>query len=217
MASLLDIVLPPACSACGASGELLCGRCVAAFAAPSRPEDRFVAPDAGIVLGDALILAIAAFAHTGPLRRALQALKYTGVSRIAPTLASAAEPALRTLLRLSGPAVLVPVPVHRQRQRERGYNQAELIARALGRATGLETRELLERTRPTTKQHRLDRAARLANLRNAFATVGLRAPPHTVILVDDIVTTTATLEACASVLVAAGTRAVYGFAVAREV
>ncbi len=73
----------------------------------------------------------------------------------------------------------------------------------------------LERVRPTAKQHRLNRAARLANLRGAFAGTG-RAPP-VAILVDDIITTTATLEACATVLRDADSTAVYGIGVAREV
>ena len=96
-------------------------------------------------------------------------------------------------------------------------DQPELIARSLGRDSGCSTSTLLERVRPTTKQHRLDRAARLANLRGAFSLVRGAAVPATVIVVDDIITTTATLEACASVLREAGAEAVYGFAVAREV
>lgn len=218
MATLLDVLLPPACAACGRSGSLLCDGCRADFSPPSQPADRFVAADAGIVLGEALVLGMAAFAHAGPIRRALAALKYSGASRLAPILARAAEPELRPLVRLAGPdAVLVPVPVHRARRRERGYNQAELIARALGDRLGLVVHDALERTRPTTKQHRLDRAARLANLRGAFAIRGSARAPPTAILVDDIITTTATLEACASVLLDAGSEAVYGFAVAREV
>jgi ComF family protein len=210
--ALLDLLMPPACAGCGRSGSLLCDRCVGAFAPPFLAEDRFVAPDAGVVLGDALVLALAAFAYAGPMRRALAALKYSGASRLAPMLARAATPSLRTLLAISGPAMLVPVPVHAERRRERGYNQAELIARALGPAV-----PLLERVRPTTKQHRLDRAARLANLRGAFRVAADVSVPSVAVLVDDIITTTATLEACASVLRAAGVQAVYGFAVAREV
>lgn len=217
MAALLDLVLPPACAACGRSGSLLCRACLGAFEAPSRPEDRFVAPDAGIVVGDALLVGVAAFAHGGPLRRALAALKYSGASRLAPTLARAASPALGRLLEVSGPSTLVPVPVHRERQRVRGYNQAALLARELAAVTGQPTADVLERTRPTMKQHRLDRAARLANLRGAFAVRAGVSVPVRVIVVDDIITTTATLEVCASVLVEAGAQEVYGFAVAREV
>ena len=210
--ALLDLLMPPACAGCGRSGSLLCDRCVGAFAPPFRPDDRFVAPDAGVVIGDALMLAMAAFAYAGPMRHALAALKYSGASRLAPTLARAATPALERLRAIAGPAVLVPVPVHRERRRERGYNQAELIARALG-----PTSPILERVRPTTKQHRLDRAARLANLRGAFRVAACASVQSTVIVVDDIITTTATMEACASALREAGVEAVYGFAVAREV
>ena len=217
MVGLLDLFLPPACTACGRSGALLCRACIAAFEAPSRPEDRFVAPDAGIVIGDALLVGMAAFAHGGPLRRALAALKYSGASRLAPSLASAAAPALARLLEVSGPATLVPVPVHRERLRVRGYNQAALIARELAAAMRQPIADALERTRPTTKQHRLDRAARLANLRGAFGVKAGASVPARAIVVDDIITTTATLEACASVLVEAGAEEVYGFAVAREV
>jgi ComF family protein len=169
-----------------------------------------------VAVGDALLAAMAAFAHEGPMRRALAALKYTGVARLAPILARASTSALDPLLAITGPsAKLVPVPVHLERLRARGYNQAELIARELARATQLPVALPLERRRPTTKQHRLSRAARLHNLRGAFTVV--TRPPRTVILVDDIVTTTATLEASASVLRDAGAAAVYGFALAREV
>jgi len=209
--SLLDLLMPPACAACGRSGALLCPQCLGGLQAPSRPADRFLASDAGVVVGDALWLALAAFAYEGPMRRALAAFKYSGASRLAPILARAAAPAFGELLRITGPAVLVSVPVHRERQRARGYNQAELIARRLG----VPMAPALERVRPTTKQHRLNRVARLQNLRGAFRATGV--VPTVAILVDDIITTTATLEACASVLREAGCEAVFGFAVAREV
>ena len=214
---LLDLLLPPACAACGRSGALLCPACLGAFGPPSRLEDRFLAPDAGIVVGDALLVGKAVFAHAGPLRRALAALKYTGAARLAPVLARAAAPALSRLLEVSGRATLVPVPVHRERQRLRGYNQAALLGRELALASGQPLADVLVRTRPTTKQHRLDRAARLANLRGAFGVREGALVPARVIVVDDIITTTATLEACASVLVGSGVAEVYGFAVAREV
>ena len=214
----IDLILPPACAGCGSAGMLLCARCVAACRPASDPVGRFVAADPGVVIGEELTLALASHAHAGPMRKALARLKYEGAQRLARPLAAAALPTMRTLLAISGPAVIVPVPVHRERRRERGYNQAELIATALGSALGLPSSDLLERVRPTTKQHRLDRAARLANLREAFALrQGVRSVPSPVIVVDDIVTTTATLEACASILRAAGVKDVYGFALAREV
>src|SRR5688572_4012083 len=209
--------MPPACAACGRSGALLCPRCLEGFEAPSRPADRFLAPDAGLVVGDALSLAMAAFAYAGPMRRALAALKYSGAARLAPILARAGAPSLRHLCSITGRATLVPIPLHLERRRARGYNQAELLGRELGKLARLPISEALHRARPTTKQHRLNRAARLHNLRGAFVVRQGAVVPGTVILVDDIVTTTATLESCASVLREAGCESVYGFAVAREV
>ena len=215
--SLLDMLLPPACASCGRSGAILCTRCLNRCSAASRPAERFLAPDAAVAMGESLCLAVAAFAHEGPMRRALAALKYTGAARLAPILARASAAHLAELLAISGPASLVPVPVHRERRRARGYNQAELIARELGRSMRLPAVNALERIRPTTKQHRLDRLARLRNLRAAFSVHPGTTVPAVTILVDDIITTTATLEACASVLRQAGCEAVYGFAIAREV
>lgn len=214
--SLLDLLLPPACSGCGRSGAVLCRGCLGRLRPPSDPDDRFFAADAGVVIGDELELAVAAFAYEGVLRRALQQLKYGGGRRVAKPLAVAALLALGPLLAISGRAPLVPIPVHVARERERGYNQASLLAVELGRAGHLPVTELLARRRPTTKQHRLDRAGRLRNLRGAFS-VTVARPPPTVILIDDILTTSATLEACASVLREAGTRHVYGFCIGREV
>ncbi|HEX5396045.1 MAG TPA: ComF family protein [Candidatus Limnocylindria bacterium] len=215
--ALLDLVLPPACGSCGRVGRLLCDRCRAELRAPTAAADRFHAPDAGVVLGDALELALAAFAYEGVLRRALQRLKYIGAARMARPLAEAAAPVLRRLITLGGPALLVPVPVHVARQRERGYNQALLLATELGRLTGLAVDDLLRRPHATAKQHRLDRAGRLRNLRGAFVIRSDARPPPAVIVVDDILTTSATLEACASVLREAGVLHAYGFAIGREV
>jgi ComF family protein len=214
---LLQLLLPDACAGCGTYGKLLCRACLAQFRPATAPADRFAAPDPAMVVGEALVLAIAAFEHTGPLRRALQRLKYGGAARLAPLLARAALPTLKAITTLSGPAPLVPVPVHPARRRQRGYNQAELLARALGRETGLPVLDLLVRHRATARQHGLGRAARLHNLRGALALRRDAQPPSVVILVDDILTTSATLEACAEVLRRHHCDRVFGLAVAREV
>jgi ComF family protein len=215
--ALLDILLPPACAGCGRFGVILCDACLGSLRPPSDPGDRFVAADSGVVIGEQVTLAVAAFAYEGPLRKALQRVKYVGAARAAEALADASLPAMRMLLAITGPAALVPVPLHPARERERGFNQAALIGEALSRGASLPLRRLLARDRATTKQHRLDRAARLENLAGAFRVAdGLKAPP-VAIVVDDILTTSATMEACAAVLRAAGCERTYGFAVAREV
>lgn len=214
---LLELLLPPACAGCGRYGESLCSACVATLRPAVADSDRFAAADPGIVLGDAMELAMAAFVHEGAMRRVLQRLKYGGAGGLAAPIALAAVPALRVLLHQSGPAPLVPVPIHPLRQRQRGYNQAELLAVELGRLAGLTVLDLLVRHRPTARQHGLGRAARLDNLQGALAVrAGAKLPP-VAILVDDILTTSATLEACAETLRRHGTCRVFGFAVAREV
>jgi ComF family protein len=214
---VLDLLLPPACAGCGRFGHLVCDGCVAGFREASTPDDRFMASDPATMVGDALELAVAAFAHEGMLRRALQRLKYGGSGRIAVPLARAAAPALEALTRVCGSHALVPVPVHAARQRQRGYNQAALLAGALGKERGLAVCDILERRRATARQHGLGKAARLHNLRGAFALRDGARPPPSLILVDDILTTSATLESCAQVLREAGAVSVYGFAIAREV
>jgi ComF family protein len=215
---LLDLVLPPACGGCGTYGTALCRACRERMRPLSRAEDRFFAPDPAAVVGEAFVVALAAFGHRDETQRLLRRLKYGGGRRLADPLAAGALPAFRRLLATSGPAPLVPVPLHHARERERGYNQAHLLAVALARRTGLPISPALVRERATVRQHGLDRATRMRNLRDAMA---LRPPPgpmpEAVILVDDILTTGATFEASAAILRTAGVARVYGFAIAREV
>lgn len=213
---LLQLLLPDACAGCRRYGDLLCAACETQLRRASAEADRFAAADPGIVVGDAMELAMAAFLHEGTTRRVLQRLKYGGAGRLAAPLAAAATPTLRALLAQSGPASLIPVPVHPARRRQRGYNQAELLATELGRRTGLPVLDLLLRHRPTVRQHGLGRAARLHNLRGAIGVRSGAQVPEVAILVDDILTTSATLEACAETLRRHGASRIFGFAIARE-
>jgi ComF family protein len=220
--AILDLLLPPSCAGCGCYGEVLCGRCRVGLQ-PLNADEGFLAPDPGVVVGEMFILAVAAFAHRDGAQRILRRLKYGGGQRVAEPLAREALPALRRLLAVTGDTPLVPVPLHRVRQRDRGYNQAHLLAAALARGAGLGVWPALVRGRPTERQHGLDRATRLRNLRHAMAfyppasAAAAVGQPRSVIVVDDILTTGATFEACAVILREAGIEAVYGFAIAREV
>lgn len=99
------------------------------------------------------------------------------------------------------------VPMHKKRRKQRGYNQAELLARELSRRTDLPCEELLLKTVYTVNQAKLDRKEREENLRGSFASAG-RAPER-VILVDDVMTTGSTASECASVLKKHGAKFVY--------
>ncbi len=114
---------------------------------------------------------------------------------------------------------VVPVPLHRQRKRERGFNQAELIARPLARRLNLPVRaNLLVRTRPRPERLRLSRKERWRIVRGAYSTrAGSKVDNLRVLLVDDVFTTGATLDACARTLKRAGAAYVVGLTAARVV
>jgi ComF family protein len=113
--------------------------------------------------------------------------------------------------------VVVPVPLHPSRLRERGYNQAELIARPLASSLGIPYRSyLLVRTRPRPDKLRLTRRERWDTVRGAYATrEGVQVDKLRVLLVDDVFTTGATLDACSRALRGAGAVRVVGLTVAR--
>jgi ComF family protein len=111
---------------------------------------------------------------------------------------------------------IVPVPLHPARKRERGFNQAELLARALSRATSIRLRSALQRTRYTTTQTQFDRAERMENLKGAFRLRrGSNVQDLRVLLVDDVLTTGSTLSECASVLKKGGALSVHAATAAR--
>lgn len=153
----------------------------------------------------------------GLVRTALHALKYGGERRLAWVLGEAIAERWRSAG--AGGSVLVPVPVHRVRANERGYDQAVMLARPAGMLLALPVATVLERTRATTAQFRLDRRDRSLNVERAFrvrpgAEVGIAG--QWVVLVDDVATTGATLASCALPLLEAGALAVSAVTVARE-
>src|SRR4029078_8609020 len=133
-------------------GATLCSVCLAGLRAPAEADDRFLAPDPGVVIGDALELAVAAFAYEGSLRRALASLKYGSAARVAGPLAERASTRLCDVAAVALGGVLVPVPIHPERLRERGYNQAALLAAGLARANRMPAADVLVRSRATTRQ-----------------------------------------------------------------
>jgi len=160
----------------------------------------------------ALSSARAIGAYDGALRDIIHALKYDRRRSLAEPLAARLR--IHGADVLAGADVAVPVPLHRSRRRRRGFNQAADLARHLG----LPLADALRRTRPTPSQMDLPAARRHANVRGAFA---LRRRHDVagccVVLVDDVSTTGATLEACAGVLLDAGAREVRALTVARAV
>ena len=177
----------PAC-ACGgpASPTGACGRCRRGLSAIA----------GGTSLGP----------YEGALRTAIHELKYGGQRRVAARLAEAAlqDASVRALVEPH--AVLVPVPLHPRRRRERGFNQSELLARELARRTGaVVAPAALVRRADTAPQTGLSASARRANVKGAFAVrQRARIAGRSIVLIDDVFTTGATAQACARALREAG-------------
>ena len=156
-------------------------------------------------------------AYNGPARACLHALKYDGERRLVEPLAEIM--AQRWARAGIGGDVLVPVPVHAARKRQRGFDQAELLARGIGRVLGLPVVPAVRRASKTTAQHQLGRSARAANVGHAFArdpACDAAVRGRWAVLIDDLTTTGATLSGCAAALYESGAVAVSALALARE-
>ena len=226
----LDLALPATCAGCEREGAALCDDCLPAL-------DARLHLAAGTPLGlpgdipEPLVQLEWCASFGGVTRRALHRLKYAGDRRLAEPLGQAVGRRWRRAG--AGGTAFVPVPASPDRVRDRGYDQAELIAAAAGRVCGLPVWPILERTRQTTAQFDLDRRARAGNVAGAFRlrgdgldrTSALDRAGHErepdvdgawLVVVDDVMTTGATLAACARVLMDQGALAVSAVTVARE-
>lgn len=215
----LDLAFPATCSGCAREGVPLCSTCLPALDA------RLMLPGGTPVGLPAEIPApllqlewCAPFA--GPVRSALHDLKYAGERRLAGPLGAAIA---RRWARVGvGATLVVPVPVHAERERRRGYDQAALIATVAARILDLPMAGALERERATLAQFELGRDERASNVAGAFRlrtsdrAAGAAVAGRWILLVDDVVTTGATLGACGNALRRGGAVAVSAIAVARE-
>jgi ComF family protein len=156
------------------------------------------------------------FVFDGPLRKAIHALKYKQGRYLVPTLSDLCLEVIRA--RPLHPDALVPVPIGPIRLRERGYNQAALVAEAIGGALHIPVMPALERVKEGPSQTRLGEAERRANVRDAFKVrADLNPEGLRLLLIDDVMTTGATLDACARMLKRSGAAKVFGMTIAREV
>lgn len=197
----LRFIRSPLCPCCGrvylaaAGGDHLCGTCLAAPRHFTR--------------------ARALFLYEEPLKEVIHRFKYQGKTACLPSFARFAKnhPLLADLADADW---IVPVPLHPSRLRERGFNQALLLARALFPKDRRIAPDLLVRTRPTEPQTNFNGTARRANLKNAFGVV----KPHrlkgkNILLIDDVFTTGTTVNECARVLKKAGAAEVMVLTLAR--
>jgi ComF family protein len=207
--SILNLLFPAKCVACQSAGSWLCHTCfdqIAFFEPPWPPFLDEIWPLHGL----------RSAAHlTGPLRKAIHSFKYEGLRALAGPLGEIlydcwdAEP---------WPVeAIVPVPLHPQRQRERGYNQSALLSHELARHTGIVVVEgTLLRIHPTPPQVGLNAAERALNVRDAFTCCNQDVRGQRVLIVDDVLTTGATLRSCAKALLEGKAEGVWGLTLAHD-
>jgi predicted amidophosphoribosyltransferase len=214
---LLDVLAPPACAACrsplAAAGPVLCPDCTRALPWLRRPCPFCALPShrAGACPAQraAFARAWAPLAYAGPARRLVQGLKFGARLPLADAMAAQVTAGLPPDLRTG---TIVPVPPQPGRRRRRGFDSAELLAAALARRTGL---PLWTGLRREDAERRHTRGGIAARRRRTPALVVEGEPPPLVLLVDDVHTTGATLEACARALRTNGSRRVLAITYAR--
>ena len=217
--TILDTLFPPVCAGCGRRGHWVCGEChptvpilldVSCARCGALPTGACVC----VHFPEALTEIRSAYLFDGWVRSAIHAFKYEGERARARHLGDLLVPLLPVGAHVDA---VVPIPLHPRRFRERGFNQATLLAARLAEARGIRVIEI-KRRGSVTPQVGLASAERRANVAGAFvvpdprALAGLR-----VVLVDDVITTTATMSACAHTITAAGAASVYCLSVARAV
>ena len=210
---LARAVLPPTCCLCGTRGDVvdrdLCGECLNLLPLNSAP-----LVGASPLFVPTLVRVVVPFHYAYPVDHWIRALKFSGERVYARVLGALLADAFRAL-RQEPPEVLVPIPLHVSRYRERGFNQAREIARFTAAALDLavDSRSLV-RKKPTVEQSSLSLARRRTNVRGAFAVVRPLAAKR-VALLDDVLTTGSTALAAAEALHAAGVTEVELWAAAR--
>ena len=230
--AIVSLLYPPVCTVCATvigPGEYLCRGCEEKTARIVRPFcARCSEPFEGAIIGQFTCAncshrtihfdaAVAAYRSRGIVREIIHDFKY-GRQIYLRHLVSHWLCAALNDPRLRGHRfdVIVPVPLHPARKRERGFNQASLLAESLAVRVSIPSRYVLERIRYTTTQTALDRTERMENLHNAFR---LRKNANVrglhVLLIDDVLTTGSTLNECARILKAAGAISVHAATAAR--
>ncbi len=221
----LNLLFPQWCIGCGKEGVLICSSCQSSLPRVmpplcpkcGRPQPSGILCPSCVSWRAEIDGIRSPFRFDGVMRQAIHQLKYRNLRALAAPLAQLLNDYLST-----NPVpgeVLMPVPLHRKRLRGRGYNQSSLLTRELGKLIKLPVvSDCLIRQRHAPPQARTSTVEeRLSNVADAFSCRDDRLQNKQVLLIDDVATSGATLDACAAALKAAGATSVWGLALAREI
>jgi ComF family protein len=210
--ALRDFIFPPVCLGCTeheTGHGLVCPQCLEQLERAPLPSNALPALQP--------VIHLRALGHyRPPFSNLVHELKYRNRRSLAPVLGKSLAGLLMSDGMLRNAELLVPVPLHPARLRERGYNQSQLLAEQIAQASRIPAADSLRRVRNTRAQVRLDDDARQKNMAGAFALrPGAAVAGKKVILIDDVATTGATLSSAAQALKDAGAREVLALVVAR--
>lgn len=219
-----DFIFPVFCLSCKKEGEWLCSKCSAevdlsgVFFCPQCHKETEFGCCCPECLNKSFLFshfAITPYREGEIISKLIHTLKYNFAEDVKVVFEQIIDEFVSQKKNLfANIDLIIPVPLHKKRFAERGFNQAEIIAIILSQATNLPLSLLLKRSRYTKKQAKLKRVERLENLKNAFVIEG-DIQNKNILLVDDVFTTGATTQACAEALLLSGAKEVKGFSVAR--
>lgn len=222
---ILDLLFPKKCLGCGEEGTWLCKKCedrivkVTSFSCPrcNRLIEKGKFCSTCRPYTDLTGVKVAAYYDQGPLKEVIHSYKYECIFELHKFLS---DLLVNCLLENPPPknSLVIPVPLHKKRERQRGFNQSEILARDISLELNLEMKNnVLVRYRSTTPQIELSGDKRRKNVCGVFRCVDQKTVlGKTIILVDDVATTCATLEECAKALRTCGARQIWGLVVARQ-
>jgi len=194
---IIDILIPRKCLGCGREGSYICSACE-------------------IFLSELPLTGVpGVWEYEGIIEKAISKIKYDGCHDIINELIDKAFEKME--LKLPENTVVTYVPMWPKKERQRGFNQAELIARRVGEKTGKSVVGLLKKVKDNRTQVGLSLQERQENVRGVFSIAKMtEVEPSSILLVDDVYTTGATMNECTRVLRRAGVKNVYGFTIARK-
>ena len=201
---IIDILWPKTCLGCGKEGQYICKDCAIFLSEVDMIE---VGPQSNIM---------SAWEYEGLMEKLILKIKYDGCYDIINELV---EKAFKTIeLNLPPDIYITYVPMYRKKEKRRGFNQAELIAKKVGERTNRPVGKLLEKIKDNRPQVNLGPQERAENVKNVFKMIEVRPQSmwQNVLIVDDVYTTGATMGECIKILKKAGVKNVWGFTLSRK-
>lgn len=205
--AIMDILVPKRCVACGKEGKYICEKC-----------SLFLSEAPSLFAAGGLEELVSVWEYEGVIKKVISKIKYEGMF-------DAIGEFVEKAFKIREPYIpedttITFVPIFRKKEKQRGFNQAKLIAQKVGEITNREVLPLLEKIKNTPSQTELNKEERIANIKDSFRLLRMSLNgklPENILLVDDVWTSGATMQECCKTLKKSGVEKVFGFTLARTV